>query len=238
MEHEIKDHALKAYKTMKKPGLSIWHKIKEIAIEIAIIVFAVTISIWFHDMSEHSHEQKEVKAFLLGLKKDLASDVIQLQEDRDMYATTGKAFAYISTKSPNFKLNQDSLKKYQISISNTTDFISNNGRYEGFKSSGKLGNIEDDELQNDITELYQGIIPTILASTNSYSHRKEMLFEYFYENIRQNAGGSNIIAVLSADEGKNICTTLAYTGEITTRYDKAIKKSKEIISKINAIYGN
>ncbi|MGO4381422.1 hypothetical protein AB4Z19_24370 [Pseudoduganella sp. RAF19] len=47
---------------------------------IAIIVFAVSISIWFHSMSEHRHEQHVVRAFLLGLSSDLTNDVAQLND--------------------------------------------------------------------------------------------------------------------------------------------------------------
>jgi len=238
MEKEIKDHAVKAYKTMKNPEVTIWHKVGEISIEVAIIVFAVTLSIWVHDVSDHNHEQKDVKTFLLGLKKDLSGDIIQLQEDRHAYIGAGKAFRYVTTSSPNFKLNTDSINKHQNYLSNLTGFLPNIGRYEGFKSSGKLGNIEDDSLQNNIIELYQGIIPSILASTDAYSQRKQQLFEYFNKNLRRNKDGSfNLIAVLSTDEAFNICRTLTYTGEIIERYNSAIKQAKKIIKEINADYG-
>ncbi len=237
MENEIKDHTVKAYKALKDPELSFWHKVKDISIEVGIIIFAVTLSIWFHDISEHNHEQKDVKSFLLGLKKDLTSDLVQLEGDRDAYIQADLAFQYITTPTPGFKISMDSLKKHQNYLYNITSFVSNNGRYEGFKSSGKLGNIEDDSLQNNITVLYQGIIPAIVASTNSYIQRKQYLFEYLNKNIKRNPGGStNILAVLSSDEAVNISNTLTYTTEITDRYESAIKKSKEIINEINADY--
>jgi hypothetical protein len=237
MEDEIKDHTVKAYKALKNPKLSFWHKVKEIGIEAGIIVFAITLSIWFHDMSEHSHEQKEVKSFLLGLKKDLTSDLVQLEGDRDAYIQSSQAFKYIATPAAGFKISKDSIKKHQNYIFNTTSFVANNGRYEGFKSSGKLGNIEDDSLQNNITILYQSIIPSILASTNSYIQRKQMLFEYLNRSVKRNPDGTtNILAALSSDEAINISNTLIFTTEITDRYAGAIKKSKEIINEINADY--
>ena len=238
MENEIKDHAVKAYKTLKNRRLKFWEKAGEIGIEIGIIVFAVTLSIWVHDVSEHNHEQKDVKSFLLGLKKDLGGDLVQLQGDRASYLGQGAAFNYIATPSPNFKLNMDSIKKHQNYLSNITSFVPNNGRYEGFKSSGKLGNIEDDSLQNNIIKLYQDIVPSILASTNSYIQRKQYLFEYFYKNLKRNKDGSyDMLDALSSDEAFNISNSLTYTAEITERYENAIKKSKEIIKEINADYG-
>lgn len=236
-EDKIKDHAVKAYQTLKDPGLSFWDKVKDISIEVAIIIFAVTISIWFHDISEHNHEQKDVKSFLLGLKQDISSDLAQLEGDRDAYAKAGRAFKYLTTPAPGFKLNKDSLKKYQNYLFNTTTFLPNDGRYEGFKSSGKLGNIEDDSLQNNITTLYQGLIPSILASTNSYVQRKQWLFEFLNQNIKRKPDGStNLLAVLTSDEAVNIGNTLTYVDEITERYDNAINKSKQIIKEINTDY--
>jgi len=237
MENEIKDHTVKAYKAFKNPKLPFWHKVKEIGIEVGIIIFAVTLSIWFHDMSEHSHEQKDVKSFLIGLKQDLTTDIIQLKGDRDAYISAGQAFNYFTTPTPGFKMSMDSVKKYQTYLFNTTLFVPNNGRYEGFKSSGKLGNIEDDSLQNNIIVLYQGIIPAIQASTNSYIQRKQFLLEYLNRSIKRSPdGNNNVLAVLSADEGVNIDKTLTDVSEITASYNSAIKKSQQVINEINADY--
>jgi len=237
MEEEIKKHTVKAYKALKDPKLSLWHKVKEISIEVGIIIFAVTLSIWFHDISEHNHEQKDVKSFLLGMRRDLTSDIIQLKGDLDSYSKQGQAFMYLTTPTPGFKLNKDSIRRHQNYISNTTTFVANNGRYEGFKSSGKLGNIEDDSLQNNITTLYQSIIPSVLASTNSYIQRKQYLFEYLNKSTKRNPDGSpNRLTALSSDEAVNISNTLTFVTEITDRYKSAIKKSQEIINEINADY--
>jgi hypothetical protein len=62
MGHEIHDHAKKAYKKWKDPKVSFWHKAKEIAMEAAIIVFAVSVSIWFHNMSETRHKGTMLKS--------------------------------------------------------------------------------------------------------------------------------------------------------------------------------
>ena len=68
MEHEVQGHTKKIYKAWKDPRKKFWYKVKDIGIEIGIIVFAISLSIWFHSWSEHRHEQKDVKAFLIGLK--------------------------------------------------------------------------------------------------------------------------------------------------------------------------
>ncbi len=67
-EDEIIKHTKKIYKTWFNKEFPFWHKISEFLIEILIIVFAVTISIWFHNLSEHKHQQEDVKQFLVGFK--------------------------------------------------------------------------------------------------------------------------------------------------------------------------
>src|SRR6187549_1084859 len=95
-DQEVIKHTKKVYQVWKDGEQSWWHKLKEFLLEIAIIVFAVTISIWFHDLSEKRHKQHDVKEFLTGLKTDLQRDIIELQSDRRNYLRTGKAFAYIN----------------------------------------------------------------------------------------------------------------------------------------------
>src|ERR1700760_4030263 len=123
MEHEVK-HALKVYKTVKDPNIALWHKIKEIAVEIVIIVFAVTLSIWLHDRSEHSHQQEEVTQFLHGLKQDLTNDIAEMRDDEQAFIMEGKTFKYISNPTPGFQISKDSLKVYINYLYNTTTFIS------------------------------------------------------------------------------------------------------------------
>jgi hypothetical protein len=72
MEHEITGHSRKVYKLWKNNDISPWKKIKEIGIEVLIIVFAVSFAAFIEREREHSTEQKEVKSFLLGIKVDLS----------------------------------------------------------------------------------------------------------------------------------------------------------------------
>jgi hypothetical protein len=92
MQDELTKHGLKIYKTMSDKKHSFGEKFREIFIEIAIIVFAVTLSIYVHSWSEHRHEQKEVKEFLRGLKTDLTNDLVQLKDNRDSIAKIATLF--------------------------------------------------------------------------------------------------------------------------------------------------
>jgi hypothetical protein len=236
-EDEIAKHTKKIYKTWRAKELDLWHKLKEIMVEIFIIVFAVTVSIWFHNRSEHSHQQEDVKIFLLGLQKDLTADIAEMQEDRHSYEMQQAAFNYIKHTKPGEKLNSDSVVYYSNWIYNTTALNPNNGRFEGFKSAGKLGFIENDSLQNDILDLYQENIPSLLSSTSNYIDRKNIFFQYLQKTIHRITDSTdNLTEVLTTEEANYISKGLSFTSEITGRYDATIAKMKKIIAEIEKEY--
>jgi len=74
-ELEVAKHGKNVVHLMAKKEHALSHRLREIAVEIAIIVFAVSMSIWLHGLSEHHHQQQEVRSFLVGLKGDLEGDV-------------------------------------------------------------------------------------------------------------------------------------------------------------------
>jgi hypothetical protein len=52
-DQEIVKHTKKIYKVWHSKEHTFMQKFKEFLLEIFIIVFAVTLSIWFHNWSEH-----------------------------------------------------------------------------------------------------------------------------------------------------------------------------------------
>jgi Family of unknown function (DUF6090) len=167
-EDELVKHSRKIYKTWFNKELSIWHKISEFLIEMTIIVFAVSISIWFHNMSEHKHQQEEVKQFLTGLKADLMQDIKEMENDKESYQKQSAIFTYLSRLKKSQLPSRDTLNALSNWLTNTTTLNPNDGRFQGFKSSGKIGTIENDSLQNDIMDLYEENIPALLNSKYGY----------------------------------------------------------------------
>src|SRR5882762_327691 len=167
MQEEVAKHTKKIYHTMKNPGHSFWEKVKEIAIEIFIIVFAVTLSIWLHNWSDHRHEQKETEEFLRGLKDDLANDIKLLEENKHSIARVNEDFNFIIGLNENKTIDTVSealiAHHLQFALSNTH---ANVGRYDGFKSSGKIGTIENDSLKQNILVYYQQTIPGLDDNEN------------------------------------------------------------------------
>ena len=236
-EEEVIKHTKKIYKIWNTREHGFWHKTKDFLIEIFIIVFSISISIWLHDKSEHSHQQKEVKEFLLGLREDLLADIHEMSDDKKSYLNQDKIFNYIASVKLNQSLSVDTLNKYEKFLYNTTRLQQNNGRFEGFKASGKTGFIEDKKLQNDIMDLYQENIPELLSSSDAYIHRKNEWFDFLIKNKRNITDSTtNIQTILLTDEAQNLCGFLANTSETITRYNLCINKMKTIVTEIENKY--
>src|SRR5436190_1969967 len=207
-EQEVIKHTKKIF-TVWGSNKGFWHKLGEFLIEIIIIVFAISLSIYVHDRSELKHQRHETKEFLLGLKQDLKTDTAEMNDDKNSFLLSGKAFSYISNIKKDEQLNKDSIRKYYQWIFTTTGLIPNNGRFEGFKSSGKIGTIENKELQNNIMDLYQENIPNLINSTNFYTSKNQDLFEYVNMNRKRLTDSTtNLVSVLSSDPAYNICASL------------------------------
>ena len=236
-EEEIAKHSRKIYKTWFNKELTIWHKISEFLIEITIIVFAVSISIWFHNLSEHKHQQEEVKQFLTGLKADLTQDIKEMENDKDSYRKQSSLFTYLSRLKKNQIPNIDTLKANGNWLFNTTALNPNDGRFQGFKSSGKIGTIENDSLQNDIMDLYEENIPALLHSTDSYIRNKTLFFDLLNKNTRRLTDStSNMIEIMITDESFNLCRSLGSPVQVLERYDQCIQLMEKIITQIDREY--
>ncbi|TMI88085.1 MAG: hypothetical protein E6H08_18345 [Bacteroidetes bacterium] len=237
-EQEVIKHTKKVFGIWKTNN-PIWHKVSEFIFEIFIIVLAVTISIYFHDRSVLKHQRHEAEEFLLELKQDLTTDIEEMNQDKSSFMQSEKAFQYITSRKLGESLNADTIHNYSGYIFNTTGLVPNSGRFEGFKSAGKMGTIENKELQNNIMDLYQENIPNLINSTNFYTSRKLSLFEYVNMNRKRLTDStSNLVSVLSSDPAYNICRALTFVQEILDRYDTCINKMNTIISEINKQYAH
>ena len=236
-EDEIVKHTRKIYKTWFNKELTIWHKISEFLIEITIIVFAVSISIWFHNMSEHKHQQEEVKQFLMGLRADLEQDIKEMENDKESYQKQSAIFTYLRNLRMNQLPNRDTLNANGNWIFNTTALNPNDGRFQGFKSSGKIGTIENDSLQNDIMDLYEENIPALLHSTDSYIRIKTLFIDLLNKNSKRLTDSTdNMIEVIKTDESFNLCRALCRPDQVLERYDQCIQLMEKIIARIDKEY--
>lgn len=232
-ELEVAKSTKKIIKTVKEEENG-WHKFKEIAMEILVIVFAVTLSIGLHSWYENRHEQHEVHSFLKGVRLDLNKDMAEMREDIEAYENQKKAFNYLGRIPKSQLANKDSLQHYAPYFYNFTGYGGNTGRYEGFKSSGKISFIEDDELQNNILDLYEEKIPLLNNSTDFYKTQKLKFSEYITENTVDYPEG-NITKVMASNPIKNRSQIyLASVNQIIASYRSCITVMEEIIKEIDA----
>lgn len=231
MQDEVVKHTKKIYDTIKNHKYSAGEKIKETVIEIFIIVFAVTLSIWLHSWSDHRHEQKEVNEFLIGLKNYLNQDIQLLETNRSSSSKLDSNFNFMLT----FKNNRvaDTVKDVLINQHLSFDLRvtrPNIGRYEGFKSSGKMGTIQNDSLKENILKFYEQTIPDLVYAEN-------------YVNLLQSK-----ILDLQLDKSDKMPISNFATSEkmqslfgfgvhnikvVIVRYDNAITQAKKIIAEID-----
>ncbi len=236
-DQEVIKHTKRVYKIWTNKENSLWHKLKDFVLEILIIVFAVSLSIWLHSRTEHSHQQKDVKEFFIGLQQDLVSDTLEMNEDKKSFRGSSAAFNYISSIKLRDSLNTDSIRKYMPVIFNSTGLVPNSGRFEGFKSSGKIGTIENKVLQDDIMDLYQELIPLLIAATDHYAVPKQKFADYYRQNLKRiNDSTFNTAQVFKSDESYNLSRNLVDIKQIIKQYDACIKKIREILEEIEKEY--
>lgn len=181
-EQEVIKHTKKVYKIWNSRQHGFWYKFREFVIEIVIIVFAVSLSIWFHSRSEHKHQQQVAKDFLTGLKSDLSNDIKELEDAKNSYLLQEKAFAYFRQAIKNGSvLNADSVKAHSGWIFfATTTYRPKASRFEGLKSAGQLYYIENKELLNEILGLYQDKLPWLVQLITSYvDFKTNKLVDYY-----------------------------------------------------------
>jgi hypothetical protein len=110
----------------------------------------------------------------------------------------------------------------------------NDGRFQGFKSSGKIGTIENKNLQNDVMDLYEENIPALLTSTSSYNAIKLKFFDLILKNAKRLTDTTdNMIEVIKSDEVFNLSSALSSPVQVIQRYDDCIELMKKIITEIN-----
>jgi hypothetical protein len=224
----------KNQKRWKNAQASWWEKIRDIAIEIIVVVIGVSTSIWLNNINTAQHDRQNAKDFMRGLKTDLMIDLKELESDRIAYGEKEAAFKYLSALKIKEVPNADSLKKYDQYLKNSIQFMPNSSRFEGFKSAGRIETIQNKELQNDILNLYQETIPILLASTVPYSVIQKDLTTFVMKNQRRLTDStSNFKQIIVMEEAHNLCQRLTFVSEITRRYDACIIKIQSIIARIN-----
>lgn len=211
------------------------HKARDILLEMAIIVFAVSISIWFHSLGEHRHEQAQVRTFLVGLKRDIQSDMLQLGEVVAFHHEADRRYAVLSALDP-AAVPPAQFEDMAALIGSNNFLIARQGRYDGFKMSGKLINIEDDRLLERITEFYEYAIPKLKLSSGGWLSMQAALDDYLAQATDDDASLAARYRALTSPKGKIRLTKMQTYPQLYERAAALQSEAKAIIAAIDVAY--
>ena len=237
-EDEIIKHSKKAYKILKSKEMGFAHKLREIIIEIGIIVFAISLSLWLHNWSEARHDRKEEKEFLTGFKEDLKADIVNLTNSRLFYTSSLQGINYFLQASVSGNLDKDSINRYSSLFFSSTGLDPHIARYEGLKSSGKFKVIENSGLLNEIIDLQETTFQRINALNDKYYQHNLKLANLLEQNVvlAKNGQFTNPDIILGRSDfriilgnSKGLITANNFIG----LHDEGISKCREIIAAID-----
>jgi len=233
---EIAKHTKNVVDVARSEQHSVGHKLREIALEIFIIVFAVTLSFWLHSLGEHRHEQQQVKSFLLGLKRDIQSDIAQVQGVVKSHHEFDDNYRYLASLDPAVLPDAAKFDPAYEKISMNSFLVPQVSRYDGFKSSGKLINIEDADLLQKIVSLYQYDIPKVEMAFGGWRYHHSLLTRYLEANIDDGDTREGRFRALTAQKGKRLLKRMQTYPQLYERYEIVARKGAEIIKAIDKAY--
>jgi hypothetical protein len=235
-DQEIAKHTKNIWAVMTTSEHGFWHKLREVLLEIVIIVFAVSMSIWLHSLGEHRHEQAQVKTFLLGLKRDIQSDLVQVREIVAFHHAADTRFAYLASLDPNEAPDRKSFNDAYTRLAVNNFLVARLGRYEGFKSSGKLTNIENDALLEKITALYDYDIPKANLSSGAWMRSQTALLAYAEDKLGEEDSPGARYKMITSPKGKRLSERMATYHQVYERYQTLIDSGTAIIKDIDQAY--
>jgi hypothetical protein len=235
-EEKLIQHVKAAYATARDPKKKWTHKLKEIGLEVVIIVFAVSISIWFHNWAESWKDHREEREFMTGLKTDLQADLEEMKGDRTGHSITLNGIHYFEKVGAGLALNKDSMATYRWIFFGSTQISPRISRYEALKSSGRLDIIENKKLLLDITELFQKTFPRIIRINDEFNaFRTNHVFPFIASHLQLDAAGNptNIEEVVRFPEMRLMLFQCELVSNIIARYTQGIEQVNEVMSEID-----
>ncbi len=188
-EDEIRKHTKAAYNILRDREKNWKHKLKDMFVEILIIVFAVSVSIWFHNLSEKRQEDKEARTFLTELSDDLRFDTANLQSSLQFYNFSLTGIKYFMKVGAGDALSKDSLDKYSSLFFSNTELEPYISHYEAIKGSGKYDIIDDKQLLNKIIELHESVFAHIITLNTYYTQNIQQTTVFIEQNAQLNDAG-------------------------------------------------
>jgi hypothetical protein len=232
----IKKHTKAVYEAWKDPAKDWKHKLKDVFLEVLIIVFAVTVSIWLHNWSEDIKDRRAEKDFLIGLKGDIQADLTEMKNDRHSLKKALDGVHYFEKIGGGMALNKDSLSAYIWIFFSQAQINPRISRFEALKGSGKLDIIENKKLQYDIIDLYQKNFPQIFRMNQFMNSLIADKFDSFIgDNMELDIKGSAVNAqeVLRKSKMRILLFEAEGFRNSVESYSQGMDKANEIIKLID-----
>jgi hypothetical protein len=180
MEDEIGKHTKEILSVSKEKTGSFNQKISKILLEVVIIVFSIMVSLWLANWNDKRKERAEVKEFLADLKEDLKLDTTSVRKGIGILKSHIKEYTFALSLTSS---QMDSIKKVKGTVNLNFDFIPslfNEGNYQGFKSSGKIGFIDNKNLKKEILAYHEQLIPGFKEVEKNHLLYQKNLMNIFY----------------------------------------------------------
>lgn len=221
---------------MGNKNFTLWHKLREFITEVIIIVIAISLSVWFHNRSEHNHEQSQVKEFLAGLKEDLMADIDHARRSQETYQKYKLLYSYLGNLDRKVKPDQDSLNLALPYLESYNLFRVHKSRFTGFLSAGKILTIENDTLTQDILDYYQEIVPALQTSEEDWIAQHTALVNFVTDNCKDFYNNPALWQTLTEPKAKYLSKHLIPWPQLIDRYNQVINKAEKIVNLISKNY--
>ena len=240
-EEKVIQHSANALHVLQDKEKGWGKKIKEFLAEILIIVFAVSITLVLHNWNDERHERRMEREFLVGIKNDLDSGIVDMQDGLTWYQTTIDYYVNVRQQLTTHQYNPAYIDSNSWALGNTLYFDFDRGRFEAFKSSGYLRLIENQTLLKHLMTLYTITIPfQIEADHMIYDDRRRYYDEHIGPKatfILSNSKDQRILASKLTDDPNfryYIFDYSAYLVERKEQKQNMIKEMKQMSTEIAA----
>jgi hypothetical protein len=232
-EEKVIQHTENILHTVGNKKLTWRAKVKEVVLEICIISFAVSLTLFLHNWNDGLHERRLAREFLAGIRQDLKIDSARLAYQIGFFKPIVHYYGELRREILENKIDAAYADTNSSNLAVDAHFHFDNGRFESFKSSGYLRLIENQKLSTDLTNLFTVYLPTEVDRDREFFSKRLDDFEKYFIGMRPeiiDSSGNIKVSPLLKDP------MIKY--EIQINYEvfaNKIKQKSEVIGKINQL---
>jgi len=142
--------------------------------EIILVVIGILVALQINNWNEEKKEQVQELKYLIEIKKNLESDLVQIENIRKEYQkisiTVDSILIFIKDAKPK-TTNYNKLWEYIIEVTYVPSFQSQKNGYNNLISAGNINQMKNQELLREISSHY-----------NNIEHFNELVRQTIYES--------------------------------------------------------